>query len=416
MYARAMIRVSRVSRLWPLLAALALPALAHAESVAVLGIEAEGAPEEDAARLTEALRQRLSGSGSYTVVPGKDYIELKMVYGCADEGAAQCMAQAGKSLGADKLIYGTLRGKKGGGKLAVTLRVLDVKTANVDRYIPTEQVGADELLAGAVNGVASRLLAALLGLEAKASLTITCTPEDAKITIDDKPAGTSPTTLTDLAPGYHTVGVSKEGFRTRNESVSVRAGQAVKLEVALAPAASGTADNGGNDNPPGQTPPAHEEEAPPGRNLRIAGAVGLVLAGVAGGIAIYTWRSYTGLQDDAHTSLVQLATSNATYASQQSAWFASPTCTPPGNPPKNQALADYQQHCSDGQSGASLTTGLWVGAGVLAIAGVTALVLGVRKGDATAEKSSTASFKPRLRAIGPTAGPTGGGVTASFEF
>jgi hypothetical protein len=43
------------AHLLPLLIALLLPSLAAAESVAILGIEADNAPEADAMRLTEAL-------------------------------------------------------------------------------------------------------------------------------------------------------------------------------------------------------------------------------------------------------------------------------------------------------------------------------------------------------------------------
>src|SRR5260370_25628303 len=103
-------------------------------SVAVLGLEPIDVPEALAQQLTDALRQRASSTGGVRMVQGKDLIEVKMVFGCDGELPA-CMAQAGKTLGADKLLYGTV--KKGPSKTTVTvaLKLLDVKTAVVEKFV-----------------------------------------------------------------------------------------------------------------------------------------------------------------------------------------------------------------------------------------------------------------------------------------
>ena len=64
------------------------PASARAadSTIAVLGIEAaDGAPESVAVALTDALRQRASAERGTRLVPGKDLIEVKLIFSCPDE-------------------------------------------------------------------------------------------------------------------------------------------------------------------------------------------------------------------------------------------------------------------------------------------------------------------------------------------
>ena len=125
-------------------------------SVAVLGLEPVDVPEPLAQQLTDALRQRASSTSGVRTVQGKDLIEVKMVFGCDGELPA-CMAQAGKTLGADKLLYGTV--KKGGSKNAVTvaLKLLDVKTAVVEKFV-NDTVQKRELAGANVNAAAAQVV------------------------------------------------------------------------------------------------------------------------------------------------------------------------------------------------------------------------------------------------------------------
>src|SRR4051794_17285375 len=143
-----MVRYLRVtlvmSAIW---AALAGTAWADTTSVAVLGVEPIDVPEALAQQLTDALRQRAAGTSGVRAVQGKDLIEIKMVFGC-DQEQPVCMAQAGRTLGADKLLYGTLRkAGRGGAQVAVSLKLLDVKGGTVEHSV-AETVGKRELAAG----------------------------------------------------------------------------------------------------------------------------------------------------------------------------------------------------------------------------------------------------------------------------
>src|SRR5881392_1347033 len=59
---------------------------------AVLGFEPlEGAPDNVATEITDALRQRVAATKGLQLVQGKDLVEVKLVFSCPDE-APGCMA------------------------------------------------------------------------------------------------------------------------------------------------------------------------------------------------------------------------------------------------------------------------------------------------------------------------------------
>jgi PEGA domain len=69
------------------------------------------------------------------------------------------------------------------------------------------------------------------------ALSITTDPSGAVISIDGKNSSTiSPATITDLAPGNHTVTVTKEGYNPSEQQVTIAAGSTRQLAVTLAQA------------------------------------------------------------------------------------------------------------------------------------------------------------------------------------
>src|SRR3954471_12899323 len=149
----------RYVRLGVLLSAMLAAGTAAADptTVAVLGVEPMDVPEALAQQLTDALRpraggtaglpQRAAGTAGVRAVQGKDLIEIKMVFGCDQEQPA-CMAQAGKTLGAEKLLYGAIKkAGKGSRELAVTLKLLDVRSGTVEKTV-TDNATKRELAAG----------------------------------------------------------------------------------------------------------------------------------------------------------------------------------------------------------------------------------------------------------------------------
>ncbi|HEX6217269.1 MAG TPA: PEGA domain-containing protein, partial [Vicinamibacterales bacterium] len=72
----------------------------------------------------------------------------------------------------------------------------------------------------------------LQGVEKTGSLEIRSEPAGARITIDGRPRGTTPTTVSDLTPGDHTV-VLESGGRKVSQTLRIQAGTAQQLSVPM---------------------------------------------------------------------------------------------------------------------------------------------------------------------------------------
>ncbi|HEY7955858.1 MAG TPA: PEGA domain-containing protein [Polyangia bacterium] len=407
-----------------LLSAVLLTAgAAHAQtsppSLAVLGVEPVDVPEALAQQLTDALRQRAAATSGIHAVAGKDLIEIKGVFGC-DTESPTCMAQAGKTLGADKLLYGTI--KKSGRNVVVGLKLLDVRSAGVERAI-SETVSKRELAAGSVNNTAARLFAKLVPVEAKPTVTITSDPSNAAVAVDGQAMGRTPVTLRDLSPGSHTVAISLRGHETAMRTIELRPGASHELAVTLEavqpppiavvpptePTTPATPPPVAIAPRPGEGPsPSH-----PGRTAKYI-ALGSLIGGVAAGaVAIYTWRTYSDLSSSAHQQLMLVQSENP---KADQSFFHKPTCTPPAGLTGSPALNQYKQDCSSGEGYAAATTALWVVAGALATGSVVAYVIGDRQAAKARETKSTARLIRETLRVEPVISTVGGGLRASFEF
>ncbi len=71
-----------------------------------------------------------------------------------------------------------------------------------------------------------------------AALNVKSVPSGASVYIDSRPKGTTPLELTDLAPGSHSVKVTKSGYRDFTTRVSLAAGKTRELTATLKPSAS----------------------------------------------------------------------------------------------------------------------------------------------------------------------------------
>jgi hypothetical protein len=390
-------------------------------TVAVLGIEPVEVPEQLSQALTDALRQRAAATGGIKMVQGKDLVEMKMIFGCDGE-AASCMAQAGRSLGADKLLYGVIKkaGKRDNQAL-VALKLLDVNSSNIERFV-NETVFRRDLQPGTANALAARWFAALVEIEAKPTLNITSEPSGAAVVIDGQPAGRTPVTVRDLSAGPHTFVLSITGHVASTRSVELRPGGHHEVSIQLERESSRAQPQPVQPTqpppeaivapPPPPPPPATSH---PGRAAKGVAIGAFAAAVVAGAVAIYTWRTYRDLEDSAHNDLKGLS---AMASPENKSFFDNPTCTPPATLSGPQ-VQTYKDHCSSGQTYADATTALWVTAGVLATAGVVSFIVGDRQ-SAKAKRETQPKTAGRLMQqslrIAPVFSTQSGGLSASFEF
>jgi PEGA domain len=201
---------------------------------AVLGLEAlDGAPDTVSAEITDALRQRVASTKGYQLVQGKDLVEVKLVFACADESPA-CMSQAGKSMGAAKLIFGNV--KRSGIDYLVTLKLLDVARAQVESWV-AETISKRKAEPTSFRALAPVWVAKLTGKGAAGgSLQIRANVLGAAVSLDGTRVGVTgdqPVAVADVAPGQHEVTVEKNGFTTTRQEFTLAAGQALPLSFSL---------------------------------------------------------------------------------------------------------------------------------------------------------------------------------------
>lgn len=234
----------RLHWLCPSLIALALgglapPGLAHAQSevstTAVLGLEGIDVPTTLTDEMSEQLRQRVSGARDMRLVSGKDLVEVKLVFSCADE-AATCMAQAGKSLDAQKLIFGSV--KRSGDDYAIWLKMFDVRRAKIEFWL-TETLPHKVADSAGVKAASARWFAKLTGRTMTGgTVQVTSNVPGAAVSVDGVPVGATgelPLAVPDVAPGKRELMISKVGHVPVKQQVTVVAGQTVPVSITLRP-------------------------------------------------------------------------------------------------------------------------------------------------------------------------------------
>jgi PEGA domain len=231
-------RLRGLPTIFLLLVSLSVVRTAAAESgeipTVVLGLEAlDGAPDNLAADITDALRQRVAATRDYQLLQGKDLVEVKLVFACPDEAPA-CMSQAGKSLGASKLIFGNI--KKSGSDFQVTLKLLDVNRAVVESF-ETDTIPKRRSDASSLRQMAPVWLAKLSG-KGNGTITVRANFPGAAVSLDGTKVGVTggdPVVVADVAPGKHEVAVEKSGYTTTKQEFTLAAGQSLPLTLSLSP-------------------------------------------------------------------------------------------------------------------------------------------------------------------------------------
>jgi len=131
---------------------------APAGKASVLTLEGDDAPRTSA--LSKALQSEFAARG---IGGGRDMslAELKLTMGCDEPPSVACLSGGGKSLGVERMIYGTLT-KTRGGAYSLNLSLMDVGSATVQKIVNAE-LSAGALAEGAVQATATDLVTQMLG-------------------------------------------------------------------------------------------------------------------------------------------------------------------------------------------------------------------------------------------------------------
>ncbi len=120
----------------------------------------EGDDPAKTSGLSKALQSEFAARG---VGGGRDMslAELKLTMGCDEPPSVACLSGGGKTLGVDRMIYGTLT-KTRGGAYSLNLSLMNVSTATVEKIVNAE-LAEGALAAGTVQNTATDLVTQMLG-------------------------------------------------------------------------------------------------------------------------------------------------------------------------------------------------------------------------------------------------------------
>jgi hypothetical protein len=260
-----------------------------------LGLEAAtGTQDAVASAVTDSLRQVVTSTAGYRLIPGRDLVEVKLVFSCPDE-APQCMAQAAQSIGANKLIFGNVQ-PVGADSYLVTLKLVDADRGVIDTWT-SEQIAKSQITPVGLRAPAQKWFSALLRQALPGSLKVTGGVVGATVWLDGAQAGllgTDGLTIAGVAAGPHQLVVTKNGYEKYERTVQLGSAASEKVAVQLAPLGGTPAPHLAAKAPVGLVatpPPEDEQPAAPHMGARITGwaLLGLGLAGIGfGGYA--SWK------------------------------------------------------------------------------------------------------------------------------
>jgi PEGA domain-containing protein len=369
----------------------------------VLGLEAlNGAPDSVATEITDALRQRVAATKGFQLLQGKDLVELKLVFGCSDEAPA-CMSQAGKSLGATKLIFGNV--KQAGENYQISLKLLDVNRGVIESFT-ADTVPKKRAEANVLRSLAPGWMAKLTG-KGGGSIQVRSNLAGAEVSLDGTRVGTTgaaPVIINDVAPGRHEVAIEKSGYTTTKQEFSLAAGQSLPLNLTSSAVSVEVPRPEG-----GQAAPAPAEDVEPSSSGSLT-RIGFWVATVGALTSAALWAKFGLDVRDINRQLDPYRRLPCTAA-------PSGYCDGNGKPVDASMLtlsqSDLQFVHSKTQEGDRDRVLQWVFVGLTGAFAIAGGVL-LYKGYLASEGTQSAS-NHGLRLF-PTASASSGGIIAEFDF
>jgi len=382
--------------------------MARAEEIptAVLGLETSDCPQAVADEVADALRHGVSENRELRLVSGKDLVEVKLVFSCPDEGAA-CMAQAGETLGAKRLIYGSL--KKSNGEVAVWLKSLDVTRASIESWVTDTVPKHTSASDPALRQAATRWLAKLTGHPAPGgTIKIAGGPVGAAVVVDGRDVGvlgTEPLVVKDVSSGEHEVALEGPGPRRSAQTISVNRGQTANISFTERAAAGlETKDAGGTRVATGAEA-GHSAQEPSSRVSAYRMGFWLTLAGtlVGAGAALKYGLDVVKVNKDLDPYRRFPCTSATSWCDGQGR---------PAAPITDPSELDYiAGRNADGKHAQRMQ---WISIGAASLFGAaTGVLFYLGYLDAPERPASGETYGLRLF---PTLGLSSGGVAAELEF
>lgn len=156
------------------------------------------------------------------------------------------MVQAAKSLGAAKLIFGSVK-KIGTDNYSVKLKILDAARSMVDNF-SGDSISTAQATGPGLRGPVQKWFADLTGQGAMGTLRVSGDVIGASVTLDGVPAGlvgSDDLSLAGVPVGKHEIRMTKPGYAPQSKDVTVLNGEIAQLTFSMGPGPAEGASSAG---------------------------------------------------------------------------------------------------------------------------------------------------------------------------
>ena len=323
----------------------------------VLGLEVTGESATDqkateaAKALTRELRREAARSGGPFDLAqngNRDLLEMRLLSDCSDD-SRRCMAEIGKQLRADRLLYGKLERTRRG--YSVSLRLLDTDKNEMLGQQAEVIPFADVTASGGLQRRARSLYGRLVGSDEDGAIAISATSETGTVYVDGKlrtnlSGGSA--RVSGLSDGVHTVAIESDGHARFEAEVNVEAGETSELDATLV-----ALGGGGGEEPSDR----------PGSGWRIAFWSGVLATGVAGAGWTYYGLSVRSAHDDLNEAAAEFMNPQTLDPPPNAAGRFENACASfesPAAASQPEITARVLDACDRGKSSQKLVNFLWI--------------------------------------------------------
>ncbi len=389
-------------------------AFAGKPQIAILGLEIDvnsGVDPETtraAKDLTAALRDRAkAGTGPYLPSPSgdKELIDEKLLKNCDNEAAA-CMADIGKDLNAEVLMYGKL--EKAGNQYKVSIKLLNVpKKQLVNSIVETIPIGQASGVSATTH--ARTWYSKLVGASTGGTLVVKANIDRGTVILDEDVRGnlsSGAVTIPNVPEGRHTLAIEAKDYQRYETQITMHDGETVSHGATLVELSKH------QPTPPGTTEAISTEgtiDHPHKGNIWKPVAIG---AGVveAGSIA---FLAYSYIQERNNASNIHAMNHIGDVTESDCGHLTPDTIGADGKNPVVYNKGAFDSACRYSR----YEKYGWVATSVFGVVLAGSLVMAFIKSDTPTERQAVGPRrKKRDLAITPIVTPDGGGATLRFDW
>lgn len=365
---------------------------AKKDVVHVIGFDSEEALDQ-AEALSTAFRAHARTAGVFEVAESSPGLSmLTAALRCPSQPDGPCLKRIAKQIKSERFFWGTVRRSDGAHVVADIHFVQgdDPETSTSLEFSDNLNDANDD----ALKKMARRAFEKLTGTAKTGTVEIRTNAEQGTVFVGGSREGlveASRCTI-ELPPGRHSVEVRASGRAPWSTTISVEAGEEIRLDVEL------------KDAKVAPPPPVEEKSSGvSGRKIVGFSVIGLgVVAGVVGVLQFAKWSSLQSDVDD-------LRRANYGYTNTQ---VGDPCAPPPGG--SAAAVAQAADGCKLNDDAKSASTLGWIAGGVsiVGLAAGTYLVLT----DKSSKEDPKVGARSRKLRVAPMAGRGTGGLMVRFNF